>query len=140
MSLYVVDASVAIKLYVPEVHSAEAIRFFSDEHELIAPDLMLAEFGNIIWKKAALLGELNERESKTIIDAAQRLPIKYYSTSSLLPNALQTALETGRTVYDSLYIALAESQACQLMTDDRKLHQSLQSTSLASFLSLIESY
>ena len=45
MSLYVVDASVAVKVYVPEVHSEPAIRFFSDEHELIAPEFMLAEFG-----------------------------------------------------------------------------------------------
>ena len=51
MSLYVVDASVAVKLYVPEVHSAEAIRFFSDGHELIVPELMLAEFGNIVGRK-----------------------------------------------------------------------------------------
>ena len=44
MSLYVVDASIAVKLYVPEVHSAHSIRFFSDGHELIAPEFMLAEF------------------------------------------------------------------------------------------------
>ncbi|MGI8734166.1 MAG: hypothetical protein ACR2LM_12820 [Pyrinomonadaceae bacterium] len=35
MNLYVVDASVAIKLYIPEVNSDHAIRFFSDGHELI---------------------------------------------------------------------------------------------------------
>lgn len=56
MSLYVVDASVAIKLYVPEVHSAQAIRFFSDAHELIVPEFMLAEVANIVWKKISLIG------------------------------------------------------------------------------------
>lgn len=140
MSLYVVDASVLVKVYVPEVHSEPAIRFFSDEHELIAPDLMLAEFGNIIWKKSALLGELTEAETKTIVAAAQGLPLGYYYTNGLLPHAMQIALAAKRTVYDSLYIALAESEACQFMTDDRKLQQSLQSTSLASFVTLIENY
>jgi predicted nucleic acid-binding protein len=140
MSLYVIDASVAIKLYVPEVHTAEAIRFFSDEHELITPEFMLAEFGNIIWKKCALLDELTEAESKSIVAAAQELPIGYYYTSGLLAEALQIALATKRTVYDSLYIALAASQGCQLMTDDRKLYKSLQPTSLAAFLTLIEDY
>ncbi|MBA3354668.1 MAG: type II toxin-antitoxin system VapC family toxin [Pyrinomonadaceae bacterium] len=71
MSLYVVDASVAVKLYVPEVHSAQAIRFFSDGHELIVPDFMLAEFGNIVWKKTALLSELTEAEG-----ACSRKPCK----------------------------------------------------------------
>jgi predicted nucleic acid-binding protein len=140
MSLYVVDACVAVKVYVPEVHSERAIRFFSDEHELIAPEFMLAEFGSILWKKSALLGELTEAETKRIIAAAQELPFGYYYTNGLLPHAMQIALATKRTVYDSLYIALAESQACQLMTDDRKLYESLQPTSLAALLTLIENY
>ena len=140
MSLYVVDASVAIKLYVPEVHSAQAIRFFSDAHELIVPEFMLAAFANIVWKKSALLGELTEAEAKTIVDAVRELPLGYYYTSGLLSDAMQIALTTNRTVYDSLYVALAASQGCQLMSDDRKLYESLQPTSLARFVSLIENY
>jgi predicted nucleic acid-binding protein len=140
MSLYVVDANVAVKLYVPEVHSDQAIRFFSDGHDLLAPDLMLVELGNIIWKKAALLGELTEEEAKTIVNAASELPIEYYSTNSLMSEALQIALATKRAFYDSLYVAMAAAQGCQLITDDRKLHAALRSTSLAAFLTLIENY
>ena len=87
-----------------------------------------------------MLGELTEAETKTIVAAAQRLPLGYYYTNNSLPQAMQIALATKRTVYDSLYIALAESEGCQFMTDDRKLRQSLQSTSLASFVTLIENY
>ena len=101
---------------------------------------MLAEFGNILWKKSALLGELTEAEARTIVTAAQELPLGYYYTISLLPHAMRIALMTKRSVYDSLYIAVAELQACQLMTDDRKLYQSLQSTSLSSHVMLIENY
>ena len=140
MSLYVVDANVAVKLYVPEVHSDKAVRFFADGHDLLAPDLMLAEIGNIIWKKAALLGELTEWEAKTIVDAASELPIEYYSANSLLAEALQIALATKRAFYDSLYVAMAAAQGCELITDDRKLHAALQSTSLATFVTLIENY
>ena len=74
MNLYVVDASIAIKLYVLEVHSDQAIRFFSDGHELIVPEFMLAEFANIVWKKSALLGELTEAEAKTLVNAVRELP------------------------------------------------------------------
>ena len=140
MSLYVVDASIAVKLYVPEVHSQQALRFFSDKHDLIAPDLMLAEFGNIIWKKVRLLGELTSDEGKQIITAAHTLPLNYDATTDLIANAFEIALNTQRTVYDCLYVALAASQGCQLMTDDRKLHSALQQTSLAAFLTLIEDY
>jgi predicted nucleic acid-binding protein len=140
MSVYVVDASVAIKLYVPEVHSAQVVRFFSDAHELIVPEFMLAEFANIVWKKSALLGELTETEARTIVDAVKELPLGYYYTSGLLSDAMQIALTTKRAVYDSLYIALAASKECQLMTDDRRLFESLQPTSLANFITLIENY
>ncbi|HEX8651277.1 MAG TPA: type II toxin-antitoxin system VapC family toxin [Pyrinomonadaceae bacterium] len=140
MSRYIVDASIAVKLYVPEVHSQQAIQFFSDQHELIAPDLMLAEFGNIIWKKVRLLGELTSDEGKKIMAAAQTLPLVYHSTVDLINDAFKIALNAQRTVYDSLYVALAASQGCQLMTDDRKLHSALQQTSRAAFLTLIENY
>lgn len=140
MSLYVVDASIAIKLFVPEVHSASAIRFFSDAHELIVPEFMLAEVANIVWKKATLLGELTESEAEIIVDAVKELPLGYYYTSSLIANALKIAMTTKRSVYDSLYLALARKEGCQLMTDDRKLFESLQSTSVAAFVTLIENY
>lgn len=140
MTLYVVDASIAIKLYVPEIHSAPTVRFFSDGHELIAPDLMLSEFGNIIWKKTHLLRELTNEEAMSIIVAAQTLPLAYFRTAGLLTSAFQMALQTQRTVYDCLYVALAASRNCQCMSDDRKLAVSLKGTSLAKYLTLIENY
>lgn len=140
MSLYVVDASIIIKLFVPEVHSANATRFFSDGHELIVPEFMLAEVANVVWKKSVLLRELTEADAEAIVAAAQELPLGYYYTSGLLSDAMQIALSTKRSVYDSLYIALAASQECQLMTDDRKLYESLRATPLAKFLTLIENY
>jgi predicted nucleic acid-binding protein len=140
MSVYVVDASVAVKLYVPEVHSPQAVRFFSDQHDLIAPDLMLSEFGNIIWKKVRLLGELTQGEGERIITAMQTLPLAYYGATDLLMVAFQLALNTQRTVYDCLYVALAVSRGCQLMTDDRKLFAALRQTSLGARLTLIENY
>src|ERR1041385_1583866 len=140
MSLYVVDASIAVKLYVPEVHSAEAIRFFSDGHELIVPEFILAEVANVIWKKATLLEEISEREAETIVAAVKELPFGFYYTAGLLTDALKIALQTKRSIYDSLYLALAQKERCQLMTDDRKLFDSLQSTSLAVSLTLIQNY
>jgi predicted nucleic acid-binding protein len=68
------------------------------------------------------------------------LPLGYYYTSGLLVEALQIALSTKRSVYDSLYLALAVKEEGQLMTDDRKLYESLQSTLLARFVTLIENY
>ena len=51
----VVDASVAVKIFVPEALSAQAqavfARFASENGaELIVPDLFFAECANVFWK------------------------------------------------------------------------------------------
>ena len=55
MNTCVVDASVAIKWYVPETHHENALRFLrllsKHSFNLHVPDLFFSEFGNILWKK-----------------------------------------------------------------------------------------
>ena len=48
MSLFVVDASVAIKWFFPEIHGDAALRLLEGEHRLHAPDLIYSEFGNVL--------------------------------------------------------------------------------------------
>lgn len=50
---YVVDASVVVKWYVPEIYCDESIRLLEGGNELHVPELLLPEFSNIIWKKSA---------------------------------------------------------------------------------------
>ena len=48
MSCYVIDASVAVKWFVPETYSQAALHFLDVDHELIAPDLLIPELGNTL--------------------------------------------------------------------------------------------
>ena len=54
----VIDASVAIKWYVPEEDQAPAMKLLalaeSGDMEFHIPDLMYCEVGNILWKKVRL--------------------------------------------------------------------------------------
>ena len=56
MSRVVVDASVAVKWFLPEIHSGAALRYLDDDCERLAPDLLYVEFGNVIWKMLSLSG------------------------------------------------------------------------------------
>lgn len=54
-----------------------------------------------------------------------RAPLKTAATAGLLAAAWQIAMRHDRSVYDALYVALAASQSCPLVTADRKLFNAL---------------
>ncbi|HLL77695.1 MAG TPA: type II toxin-antitoxin system VapC family toxin [Pyrinomonadaceae bacterium] len=110
MTAFVVDASVALKWFIPEIHEAEAKRFLDPGNTLYAPDLLPSEFGNILWKKVRR-AEITEGEAERIAMEMRSAPVTLVSSLDLLPNALHTAIATGRTVYDSMYLVPCGLQA-----------------------------
>ena len=47
----IVDASVAIQWFVPEIHADAARRLLREGMTLLAPDLIWAEVANALWRK-----------------------------------------------------------------------------------------
>ena len=131
MTEYVIDASVAIKWFVPEILEAEAKRWLDPAYILYAPDLLPSEFGNILWKKVRRK-EIDEAEAKRIASVFQLAPIVFLYSLSLLTDALNIAQSTGSTVYDAMYLATAIKQGCQLVTADRRFYNALQLTTYKS--------
>ena len=84
----VIDASVLVKFYVPEILSDKAERLLARVEQgdmmLLAPDLIYPEVGNILWKKQRLK-ELTHSEVEEITDAILSLPLKIEASKSLLP-------------------------------------------------------
>lgn len=119
MSLYVVDASVVAKWFVPERLSDDAVRLLDDKHELASPDLMWAEVGNVLWKKCRA-GQLTGPEAARIIRALDDFPVTVFPSRLVLEGALEIALGTGHSVYDSVYLALAVALDCRLVTADER--------------------
>jgi len=130
----VVDASVAVKWYVPETGSQRAQVVLKSQAHLLAPDLILPEIGNILWKKVRR-GELTLGDAEIITAAlTASCPVQLISSSGLLTAALQIAAAYDRSVYDSLYLALARQTGCQLVTADERLANSLIGTPLSAFV------
>lgn len=102
----VVDASVVAKWLVTEVLSAEALRLLQPDNELVVPELLWAEVGNILWKKARA-GELPDTEAVRRFDHLASMGLRTVSNLVVARAAVGLALATGRTVYDSIYVALA---------------------------------
>ncbi len=124
----VIDASVLVKAYIPENGSERAIALLEGleegEVELFAPDLIYPECGNLLWKKVRR-GELEAADAREIVEAILGLPLQIESGRTLLSAALDIALASGATVYDSLYVALAHAYGTRMLTADRKLVSAL---------------
>lgn len=137
MSRYVVDANVAVKWFLPQVSADAARRLFTSDHSLLVPDLLFPEVGNILWKEVRF-GLGTAEEARLIITGLNALPLQVYPSKPLMPLAINIALQTQRTVYDSLYLALAMTEGCQMVTADKKFYNALKTSTFATNILWVE--
>jgi predicted nucleic acid-binding protein len=131
LTAFVIDASVAAKWCLPSAgesyvlqatqllgtHSRGHIRF-------LVPDLFWAELGNVMWK-ALRKGRTAAPAATSALALVRGLSIPTVSSADLLPDALEIALAHRRSVYDSLYVALALLSASEMITADEHLANAL---------------
>lgn len=120
----VLDASIAVKWFADEIHADAARRLLTDRYDLLAPELIYAEVANAFLKR----WRRKEMSRKSVDDAVtqfRRAPLKTAAVVGLLAAAWQIAARHDRSIYDALYVALASSQSCALVTADRKLFNAL---------------
>ena len=137
MSRYVVDASVAIKWFLPEIHDVQAMRLLREGEELFIPDLLFPEVGNILWKRVRF-GQMQDTEAEVVMQALGTLPLTAAPSWPLTLSALTIACHTHRPVYDSLYLALAVRENAVMVTADKKFYMALQSMPLAPYVLWVE--
>jgi predicted nucleic acid-binding protein len=125
LTRFVVDASVAVKWVLPEVHSEDAFRLLDEGHYLEAPDLIWAELGNILWKKWRR-GEVAREKVPVLLDALRGFPLRSAPCEPLVDLAWEIARDHNRSFYDSLYVAMAVQQGSLAVTADRRLYDALQ--------------
>jgi len=115
----VVDASVAVKWVVEEDHSAKAALLLGFEARH-APDHWLAEAVNVLWSKVCH-GDLTVADAEERMTVLLRAPLIAVPIAGLMPRAFAIAVACMVTIYDSLYVALAETRDIPLVTADERL-------------------
>jgi predicted nucleic acid-binding protein len=128
LSAIVVDASVGVKWFVPEVHAAQARQWRNGPDELHAPAFFFdLEIANVLWKKLRR-AEITRADADSIVGQLAALPLTRHPDALLLTSAFDLADRTQRTVYDCLYLALAVQLGGRMVTADQRLHNSLAAT------------
>jgi predicted nucleic acid-binding protein len=131
----IIDASVLVKFFVPEVLSSKAEQLLAlataedGSVRLFAPDLIYAEAGNTLWKKHRLK-ELSRSEIDKITDLIISIPLKVELSKALFPLAIDIAIAYQVTVYDALYLSMAKVYETQMLTADKKLFDLTSKTNL----------
>lgn len=113
----VIDASVAIKWVVGEPGSEAAVRLVNGEARLSAPDLLMPECANILWKKARR-GELSREEAGLALDLLVRADVELVPSRALAASALALSLDLDHPAYDCVYLALAIQRGDTFVTAD----------------------
>ena len=106
----VIDASVACKWYLDEADSDKARAVAEEEGLLIAPDLILPEVGNVLWRRHRR-GEIASEQIAAVI---AHLPgiLVLVPSKDLLARALEIAQTLDHPIYDCFYAAAAERCVC----------------------------
>jgi predicted nucleic acid-binding protein len=121
----VVDTSALIRLFVPDGPMPDGFEDFLHGVErgintAIAPELLVAEAANVINKKQ-ILGEFSESDADRLLADLLSVPIRLFPHRLIILRAFDLARKYQLTVYDTLYLALAEDHGAVIFTVDRKL-------------------
>lgn len=116
----VVDASVAVKWLVTEQWTHESRRLLANGVDRYAPDLLLIETANVLWKKARRK-EIQEPRRYFRELAHLRDVLVLRRCQELLVRAGAIALALDHPVYDCVYLAHAEAEGVPLVTADARL-------------------
>jgi predicted nucleic acid-binding protein len=127
LNSYVLDASVAAKWMLPaggEALHEEAAewleRLLGNQISLVVPDLFWIETSNLIWRAVRMARITKEEGVRALSDLRDR-DLETVSSLPLLGAAVEIAFSYHRSVYDSIYVALAKDRSTSLITADEKL-------------------
>ena len=124
---WVIDTSALIRLYIPDgpLHAQVEValnRAANGVDTVWAPQLLLAEVANVLLRKQQR-GEISAEEREELLTLMMALPIRYAKHEALILPASIMAERHGLTVYDALFVALAERYGARLMSCDLALEK-----------------
>lgn len=129
----VIDASVAAKWFLDEEHRDKAIDLRTDyldgTIDVLSPDLLPYEVLNALKYS----GDLGKLELEKVAEIIENYQFALYPI--LGKEAVEASYEYGITIYDSAYVALAQSEEATFYTADKRLLEKIENFHWAKHLS-----
>ena len=123
MREYVIDASVAVKLFIADALSPKVIALFDmlgalSPPVLHAPDLLYSEVTGALRKRALLAGYPHARRD---VLRLYEIPFRVAPCRELMAEAIGISLDRVISSYDAFYVALSRRLKVPLVTADERL-------------------
>ncbi|MEM3503342.1 MAG: type II toxin-antitoxin system VapC family toxin [Nitrososphaeria archaeon] len=127
MSTYILDASVAARFLLFEELSDKAVHvledFMSGKIDLVAPELLIYEVGNVLWK-AFKQGLVNLQDVKEKISYFLKLGIDFVKLERVdYENMVVWSIKNNVTYYDAAYIVVTEKIKGVLLSADNIFYE-----------------
>lgn len=128
----VVDASVAIKLFIEQEGSPQAAALFDQLStqpgtEFYVPALFFAECANVLWQYVRRASYPPD-QAKASLAQLRALSLQTVAIQEIVSEALEVAIAHNISAYDACYVELSERLQLPLVTADQKLIRALAGT------------
>ncbi|MGQ0483868.1 MAG: type II toxin-antitoxin system VapC family toxin [Hyphomicrobiales bacterium] len=118
--IVVIDANIAVALMLNLSYSEQARKAVAEAHSIIAPDLIVHEVTNTLWK----IARATARPLSEFQNIVERFPLMFdelVQGRQLASAAFINAITLKHPAYDCFYVALATARNAILMTADGRL-------------------
>jgi len=115
----IIDASVAVKWFVPEPGSGEAEALIDADNARAAPKHLAVEVAQALLRHYRAGGVTRTHIDKSL--RTLRKVVRDLPTPWLLDDAVEISAACRCSVYDALYVAAADRWDCRVVTADAKL-------------------
>lgn len=118
--IIILDASAAVEIVLQRQKSGELNRFIEDADWIAAPGLFVAEIANVFWKYYSF-GNMSIEQCERALELSLAIPDEYCEDKTLVREAFSLGCNSGKPIYDMLYLVLARRNNGYLMTLDKEL-------------------
>ena len=140
MALLVTDTSVILKWYKEEIYSEIAVKikdkFVEGIHEIVVPDLILYELANAMRYDKGFGDDLIKQSIRQLVDLDIDITIP---AEGLISESVDYARKYDISIYDAVYVALANQLDAMFVTADKKLFDKIKGLGFAKFITDMES-
>ncbi|BBK33350.1 putative nucleic acid-binding protein [Stella humosa] len=118
--MLLIDASIACKWYLDEADSEQARAIVGGGDDLVAPDIILPEVANALWR-CNRRGEITAENAAGALKGLEMVFHSLIPTAPITVAAFELAASLRHPVYDCVYLIAARNLGIPMVTADSRL-------------------